>query len=216
MREVYIIGSGGFAAELTGYIQDNNKIKNQLRIKGYFDVNTERYSQYNFPAPFLGSENNFNFHEGDLVIIAIGDLKIRSRIIENLKNKKVTIDGFCHNSSIVSSSAVLGSGNIICPNVIIGPNTTLGDNNILNYSSALPHDCTLGSENVFSPNVQITGYTTIGDKNFFGTSSCVLPNLSIGNCNKIQAGLVVSKNVENSRMVFKIEKTNDLPSYDFL
>ena len=215
MKKVYIIGTGGFAAELTEYINDNNKLNTleQIVIEGYFDINDKNYQHYNFQSPFLGDEKNYSFPENSILYIAIGDNNIRKKIIQFFEGKNIIFENFIHHTCIISSSAKYGKGNIFCPHVIIGPKTILGDFNLVNYKTAIPHDCTVGSHNIFSPNVNITGYSTIVNNNFFGTSSTVLPNIQIGNNNKIQAGVTVLKNISNNNIVFTTNLMKNMVIY---
>jgi len=213
MKNIYIIGTGGFAAELTEYILDNNKQGNVLSIAGYFDIDDKNHKIYKFEAPFLGKEKEYDFPKESILYLAIGDNSIRKHIIDYFKDKDVVFENFIHHSCLIASSAKLGTGNILCPHIIIGPNTILGDYNLLNYKTAIPHDCHLGNQNVFSPNVNITGYTTIGSNNFFGISSSALPDIHIGNNNKIQAGVTVDKKITNDNIVFTMNKIKTMVLY---
>ena len=215
MKKVYIIGTGGFAAELTEYINDNNKKEsNKIEIQGYFDINNKNYKIYNFEAPFLGEEEKYTFPKNATIYLAVGDNLIRKRIIDYFKNNSINFGTFIHHSCIVSSSATIHSGNILCPNIIIGPNVILEKNNLINYKTAIPHDCQIGESNVFSPNVNITGYTIIGNNNFFGISSSSIPNIKIGNNNKIQAGLTVDRNITDNNIVFTMSKIKTMVLYN--
>lgn len=214
MKKVYIIGTGGFAAELTEYILDNNRYEDEISILGYFDLNDENHKLYNFEAPFLGKEKEYNFPKNSILYLAIGDNIIRKNVIDYFKDKHVMFDNFVHHSCLLASSSILGKGNILCPHVIIGPKTILGDHNLLNYKTAIPHDCKIGTENVFSPNINITGYTTIGNNNFFGISCNTLPNINIGNNNKIQAGITVGKSITNNNIVFAMNKIKTMVLYN--
>ncbi|BBN80411.1 sialic acid synthase [Pseudoalteromonas sp. A25] len=215
MNEVYIVGAGGLAAELTEYVKDNNlKMEEQVSIKGYFDVSSKAYLENKFSSPYLGDERDYSFSKGSAVLIAIGDVKARNRCIEYFSNLDVLLPNFIHHSAFIASSVNMKGGNIICPNVIIGPNVILGQGNLINYSSAIPHDCHIGDVNVFSPNVQITGQTGIGSSNFFGTSVTCLPRIKIGDSNKIQAGIVVKKDIGNGRIIYCGSKNNDIKSHN--
>jgi len=214
IMKVYIIGAGGFASELTNYIIDNNnKTNSNIIIEGYFDVTEEQYRLYSFNRPFLGSEKEFKFPKNSNVYVAIGNSEVRYKVFDFLKNQNINFPNFIHNTCLISSSAKLGIGNIFCPNVIIGPNTSIGNYNLINYQSAIPHDCIIGNMNIFSPNVQITGYCHIGDDNFFGVSSGCTPSVHIGDNNKVQAGVIINKNISNGNIVFTTEKVREMKLY---
>lgn len=212
--KVKIIGAGGFAMELAEYIEDNNRhLEEKISIDGYFDFDDKSYSDNKFNAPFLGSEKDYEFTNDDNVLIAIGDLEIRNRVIAYLKGTAANIVSFIHHSSIIASSSNIGEGTIICPFCIVGAMTELGDYNLINYQCGIPHNCEVGDRNVFSPNVQLTGYTNIGSNNFFGVSTSTMPSIVIGNNNKVQAGLVVTKNVTNNSIVFSMQKIKTMEMY---
>lgn len=214
MKELYIIGAGGFAAELTEYIHQNNSIqKEQITILGYFDLDVKQYEAYSYDAPFLGNEREYKFSSEDKVLIAIGDVNIRTKAIEYFESMNIEIENFSHYTALIAATAKIGKGNIFCPYTIIGPNTIVGNFNLLNYYCAIPHDCKIGDFNVFSPNIQITGYCEVGNKNLFGVSSGMKPNISIKNNNKIQPGLIVDKNVKNNSLIFKVEKIKIMELY---
>ncbi len=214
MKEIYMIGTGGFSAELTEYIEDNNRQEDQqIKIMGYFDFDESNYLQYTYNAPYLGFEKDYNFSPEDSVIIAVGDVEKRAKIISYFKEININIEGFIHHTAMIAKTAKLGTGNIICPYVIIGPNTIFGDNNLINFYSSVPHDCLMGDCNVLSPNIQITGYTKIGNSNFFGVSSGTKPSIEIGDDNKVQAGLIIDKNILDKSIVFKIEKVKSMKLY---
>lgn len=213
---VYIFGTGGFAAEVTEYIRNNNShsVEQNINIIGYFDINDNNYQKYKFTAPFLGDERLFEFPKHSKAILAIGEHKIRDQILSHFENNNtLEFINFIHHTCLISSSTKLGKGNILCPYVIIGPNAIVGDHNIFNYYVALPHDCELGNNNIFSPNVNITGFTKIGNHNFFGTSCTTLPSISIGNNNKLQAGITLNKKISDNNIVFSINSIKTMPIY---
>lgn len=203
MKKVYIIGTGGFAAEVTEYIyQNNEKQFNSMDIIGYFDKDSINYKKYAFEAPFLGNEEEFNFEKDANIIVAIGNQEIHKKVIRYIEENELNLINFIHYTVITPRNLTIGNGNILCPHVIIGSNTVIGNNNIFNYNTAIPHDCMVGHENIFSPNVQITGYNSIGNSNFFGVSCGTKPNIKIGDNNKIQAGIIVDKDIYNNNIVF--------------
>ncbi len=207
MRKIVIIGTGAVAAELTSYIEDNNKHTNsesQIDLLGYIDYeyNIEKYWQkYQLQKPVLGDVDNFNFKNEIEVLIGISDIKFRNEIISKLETKGVTFCQFIHYSVIIPETIELGKGNIIYPFCIIGPNSKIGDFNMITSYSFISHDCVVGNGNFFST-AGIAGRVSVGDCNFFGIRSTVIPHISIGNRNMIQAGMMVDKSIKDETTVF--------------
>ncbi|KIA99827.1 hypothetical protein OA93_03170 [Flavobacterium sp. KMS] len=207
MKKIVIIGTGAVAAELTSYIEDNNKfVESQFQIDllGYidYDYNIEKYwKKYKLQKPVLGDIDNYNFEEDVEVLIGISDIKFRNEIISRLEIKEVTFFQFIHSSVIIPDTIRLGKGNIIYPFCIIGPNTEIGDFNMVTSYSFISHDCVIGNGNFFST-TGIAGRVSIGDDNFFGIRSTVIPNITIGSQNMIQAGMMVDKSIKDATTVF--------------
>jgi acetyltransferase-like isoleucine patch superfamily enzyme len=207
MKKIVIIGTGAAAAELTSYIEDNNKYLDyeaQLDLVGYVDYeyNIDKYwKKYQLQKPVLGNVDDFQFVEEVEVLIGISDINYRNIIISKLEAIGVVFCQFIHHSVIMSKTIELGKGNVIYPFCIIGPNTKIGDFNMVTSYSFISHDCDIGSGNFFST-AGIAGRALIGDNNFFGIRSTVLPSISIGHNNVIQAGMVVDKKVKDNSVLF--------------
>lgn len=207
MKKIVIIGTGAVAAELTSYIEDNNKYtdsESQIKLLGYIDYeyNVEIYwKKYQLEKPVLGDIDDFNFENEIEVLIGVSDIKFRNEIISKLEAKGVNFHQFIHHSVIAPATIELGKGNIIYPFCIIGPNTKIGDFNMITSYSFISHDCVIGNGNFFST-AGIAGRVSIGDDNFFGIRSTVIPHVSIGNMNLIQAGMMVDKLIKDEATVF--------------
>ncbi|MDJ0645811.1 MAG: acetyltransferase [Flavobacteriaceae bacterium] len=207
MKDVIILGTGGLAAEITFYIEENNsKVgkEEQIRIKGYidYDYNIEKYyDHYKFKAPVLCDIDAYVPSENEEVLIGIGNVEFRNKMIEQLKTKKAQFGSFIHHTVIISGTQKLGKGNLIFPYCVIEPHCTIGDFNILTAYSFISHDCTVGNGNFFSK-AGIAGHSSVGDNNYFGINATVIPRVKIGNNNLIQAGMIVHKNVKDDTTVF--------------
>ncbi len=206
MKNILILGTGASAAELTSYIEDNNRTPGagQRNILGYIDYaeNIDKYwSKYHFTKEVIGDIDSFLVDPSTEVLIGISNIMFRNRMIEKLRQRHARIGNFYHHSSIISPHAKIGTGNIVYPYCVIGPSCSIGDFNILTSYSFISHDCRVGNGNFFS-SAGLAGNSTVGNNNFFGIRSTVIPGVSIGNDNIIQAGMTIDKDVENQATVF--------------
>ena len=201
MMELYIIGASGFASEITEYIEQ------EIKILGYFDVDKTSYEIYDFNANFLGSEAEFEFSKSSKAIIAISNPKIREKIYQNLKNKKVEFPNIYCKNSLVSKKAQISEGAIICPYCTITSNAKIGLNFQANIYSYVAHDCVIGDNVTFAPAVKCNGNVIIGDNVYIGTGAIIHQGsvkrpLIIGENSSIAAGSVVTKNIPANSAVF--------------
>lgn len=207
MKKILITGTGAVAAELTSYIEDNNKFMSEdqkTEVVGYIDYeyNIEKYwRKYNFDKPVIGDIDSYNPKENEEILIGISDIKFRNYVIAELLKKNAKITSFIHNSVILPGSCKLGIGNIVYPFCIIGPNTVIGDFNMLTSYSFISHDCIVGNGNIFSTS-GLAGRVKVGDNNFFGIRATVIPSITIGTGNIIQAGMVVDRDIDDGTTIF--------------
>jgi len=204
MESVIVIGSSGHAAELQDYIREINDRSGSplLRIRGYIDDDKLSYDRYQFEAPYLGTITGHRPDPDVRYVIAIASNSHRRRIVQQFLDGGAGFVTVRHPMAIVSPSARVGEGCILAPNVNVGPNVSVGDYSLLNARCSLGHDTVLGSFNVVSPNVSFSGGTRVGDDNFFGINSATKPGIVVGNRNKIEAGMVLDRNIGDDQVVF--------------
>lgn len=204
MKNVIILGAGGAGAEVTFYIEDHNSkvgVDQQIRISGYIDDSKENWAKYNYKAPLLSNIDSYTPKEGEEVLIAIGEMDARKKVIEILVQKKALIGSFIHDSVIKPDTMELGVGNIVFPFCILEKHAKIGNYNFLTSYCFISHDCVVGDNNFFSV-AGVAGSVKVGNNNYFGLRSLVIPGIEVGNNNVIQAGMIVDKNVKDDTTVF--------------
>ena len=204
MKEVIIIGAGGHGAEIDEYIiYSQKKCKEKLlNVIGLLDDNPVNYKNYKFSAPLLGGVKDHIVRRNCHYIMGIANLQYRKMFVEKFSKEGADFITFIHCDAYISESAKIGKGVVIAPNVNVGPNVKIGDFSFLNSRSSMGHDTEVGKYNFISPNVCFSGFTIIGDENLFGINSATIPGIKVGNRNKIAAGMVLDKNVDDDSVVF--------------
>lgn len=195
--QIVILGSGAHAAELEGYIEDNNIHSKDVNIKivGYCDDNKEQWKKYKLKAPLLGGLKTYIPKEDEHIILGVNNIKLREELVITYKDKGAKFYTFIHYSCFVFKTANLGEGNILTKNCTIGPNVSLGNYNTLNTYCSIGHDSIIGDNNVLCPLTGFSGNTKIGDHNFFGLNVNTFPGIEIGCSNVVSAGMILDKNV---------------------
>ena len=205
---VFIVGTSGFSAEVTEYIENNNfTTENKIEISGYFSSNDEEHNRYSYEAPLLGDEKEFDLIQGSNVIVAISNSTIREKLFNFFEVKKCKMRSFIHSSCFVSVRSKIEDGAILCPFVTITANVNIGVGFHANIYSYVAHDCVIGNYVTFSPGVKCNGNVEIGDNVFIGTGAIIKQGknnkpLKIGKNAIIAAGAVVTKDVAEGLTVF--------------
>lgn len=184
MNNLIIIGASGHGKVIldiaikTGYhnisfLDDNKKIKN---CGGY---------------PVVGKTQEALSATGDK-IVAIGNLDIREKIQNKLKNLTTLI----HPKSIISRRVKVGEGTVIMAGAIINSDTIIGKGVIINTAVSVDHDCFIGDYSHISVGAHIAGTVNIGKKVWIGAGTIVINNINICDNCIIGAGAVVIKDIE--------------------
>ena len=215
-KSIIIIGTGAVAAEITSLIEDSlYGALYAAEIKGYLDIDDALVKKYEYKKPYLGTVTAYSPEEEDYFIVAIGNNTYRKENVEMITAKGGRFTTLIHHTCIIANTAKIGEGNIINPFSMVGPKAKIGNFNIITSQSFISHDCEVGDYNFFST-VGLCGHVIIGNENTFNIKATVIPHIKIGNRNKIQAGMIVDKNVDDDTTVFHRfkEKVIAIPKFE--
>ena len=200
MKEIVIIGAGGFGREVACMIRQINAERPTWDLIGFYDDNPELLGTSNPYGTVLGNVGSLNAVDRQLsVVVAIGAPTAISDIVGRIDNPLIEFPNIIAPSVIFldKDSVTLGKGNIIGTNCTVSCNVSIGDFNIFNGYTFVGHDVSVGSCNVIMPSCNVSGGVRMGERNFMGLKSAVLQYISIGNDTRIGAGSVVMRNTKD-------------------
>lgn len=200
MKEIIILGAGGFAKEVAFLIEEINGAMAQpeWNILGYIEANPERIGIYNGKYPIIGDEDYLmNLDKTVNVVIGIGIPSIIAKIRRKLCfYKHLFFPNLIHANVVRDVERVsLCEGNVICAGNSFTTDISIGSCNIFNLNSTYGHDIIIGSHCVFNPGLKISGGVSVEDECLIGTGATILQNLTIGRGATVGAGAVVTQNV---------------------
>ncbi len=195
MKDIYIIGCGGFAKEVYALI----KLIGGYRVKGF--INHEKADGLIFKTEVIPVIEEIDFFKLDsqnvYLAIGVGNPKLIHEF--SLKFKEFDFPNLIHpNVTGDFDNIILGKGNIFTSNVTLTIDIKIGNFNVFNLLTTVGHDVVIGNCNVINPSVNISGGVSIGDRNLIGVGSTILQYKTIGSDSIIGASSLVLKNVPNS------------------
>ena len=209
MKDLYLIGAGGFTIEVLFLI--DRFYKNYWNNIYIIDDDLEKIGTKVRGIDVVSNINDFTVKcksEQDIekdVIIAINNPKIRSCIVEKFLEEKIKINfpNLMDGTFIFDKEySTIGKGNIIMDFVGITGNVSVGDFNVIGARTGIGHDSKIGNFNTFSPRVSVSGHVTIGNGNTFGLNSAILQNKTLGDNNDIWSYTMILKNIKNNSTYF--------------
>jgi len=191
-KKIAIIGAGGH-----GKVVGEIALLNHYEIINFFDDKDNEIKE--FPFTISGSIQNLkkNLKNYDAFFVAIGENKIRFKIIEWLKKQKVNIVSLIHPNSTISKFCTLGYGSCVMANAVVNPGAIIKEGVIINTCASIDHDCVVEDFAHISPNCSISGSVIIGKFTHLGTGTSVHPGIHIGNNVKTATGSKVFKNISD-------------------
>lgn len=207
MKDLFLIGAGGFSTEILHMVEIIQKENKQWHKIFFIDDNPKIHSTEIRGIKVLGGLDVVETIDYEIdVVISINNVVIREVIIHKLQeNLKINFPNLISPYAILDSDYLnIGVGNIIMPFVILSTHLEIGNFNIFNSYAGIGHDCKIGDINSFGPRVAVSGNVEIGRMNDFGVNSTILQNKKIGNNNYIWMNTSIMRNIKNDGKYFGI------------
>ena len=196
MRELFIVGAGGFGREAVWTVERINNAAQQplWNVIGFADDDPAKASGNFEGYPMLGSiEKASADHPGASVFIAIGDNSIRRDIYRRLRGHD--FPALIDPSAQVSPTTEFRHGTYIAVEAVVSVGTEIGKFVIINARAGVGHDSFVGDFANIAPGVSLSGHTRIGEGAFMGTNSCTAPGRTVGESAVVACGTPVLKDV---------------------
>lgn len=163
-------------------------LSQQTQVIALFDP---KYDDELFGVPQRGAYDP-DAEPGALAIVAIGDNKIRKRVVSLTRH---SFTNAIHGSVIISPFASVGTGNMLLHGVIIQAQVQIRNHVIVNTGAQVDHDCVIEDYAHIAPGAVVCGAVQIGEGSFIGAGATVIPGKKIGAWSVIGAGAVVIQDI---------------------
>jgi sugar O-acyltransferase (sialic acid O-acetyltransferase NeuD family) len=193
MKDIIIIGAGGFGREVEMLINQINEQEKKWNLLGYIDDSITPNTSIG-DSKVIGPINIVSDLINCSYVIAIADSKVKARISKQI-GTSLHATKLIHPNVLIGRRVKIGMGTIICAGNIITEDIVIGNHVILNLCCTVGHDTIIEDYSSFMPSVNISGEVKIGNSVFVGTGTKIINQVEIGEFSIIGAGAVVSKNI---------------------
>lgn len=194
-KQIILLGCSGHAMVVRDCIPDAHQLIGYLAPeKPEIDL---------LDAPYLGSEDtqDLTSFSGDTFFFpAIGDNRIRKKMVELLEAHKLSILTLQHKSSIVSPSAIVDLATLLAPGCIVNAMARIGRGVIVNSGSIIEHECVLEDYVHIAPGATLAGNVHVGEGTFIGAGAVLKEGIKVGKNCIIGAGSVVLKDIPDNQL----------------
>lgn len=193
---IIVFGAGGQAKETIDLIQENSKGK----IVGIIDNKPSNLSIFGYKV--LGTEREITSiikkHKATHFSVAIGDIKIRSKLYNFAKSKLIPLSVISKKAHI-SKHVKIGEHATIYPGVVINADVTIGNDALINSNASIAHEAKIGNHVDINPGANIAGKVVIEDYCFIGIGASIRENLHIAENTIIGGGAMVTRDTKPNK-----------------
>ena len=150
-----------------------------------------------FPVVGKSTDAEQYINEADF-FVAIGNGKIRKKVVEQLLDLKATITTLIHPMAVIGSCVTIGRGSVVMAGAVVNPGSNIGQGCIINTCASVDHDCKLEDYVHVSVGAHVCGTVEIGECTWIGAGVTVKNNVKISNDCMIGAGAVVVKDIDET------------------
>jgi sugar O-acyltransferase (sialic acid O-acetyltransferase NeuD family) len=198
MKELVIIGAGGFGREILAWARDCSGL---WRLKGFLDDNPAASKDPRLRVPVIGTVSDYQPCETDVFLCGVGVPELRRILSEKLRSRGAQFATLIHPTAVVAAGAEVGLGVIVCPFSVISVDVQIGEGTAIYYHSSVDHDAVIGPWTQVSAHCDITGGASVGAEVFIGSHASILPRVKVGDRAVIGAGAIVTGDVPDNMTV---------------
>ncbi len=195
IKQVVILGAGGFAREVVWAIREANKVEPRFELLGYIDENRESHGQVLCDLPVLGGFDWLDGASRVWAICGVGSPRTKKAFVQKAKAKGVDFVSVVFPNVVMSEYVSIGEGSIICAGCTVTTQVSIHDHVILNLDCSVGHDAIIEDYCTLAPGTQVSGYSHIHQGVDIGTGTNIIPGISIGEWSIIGAGASVARDI---------------------
>ncbi len=141
--------------------------------------------------------------------VAIGDIPVRNKLLEKLRNDGIKVGGFQSSATIAAPSAHIEPTAQVFGLSVISDGCLIGHDVIVNFGCIISHDVGVGRGSIICPRVAIAGNVQIGSNVWLGVGCTIINGsrdrpITIGNGAYVGAGSCVISDVAENALVYGV------------
>jgi sugar O-acyltransferase (sialic acid O-acetyltransferase NeuD family) len=200
MKDLIIVGAGGFGRDVLYTIEAVNAVKTEWNIKGFIDDNLNALDNVKCDYSIIGTISEWKPSDNEIFALAISTPVIKERVVSLLKDKGAAFATIIHPQAYIPSFVEIGEGSVLTAFTALGDNVKIG--RFVHIMASM-----IGQDTVVGDYTTTTAYANIatgivGKRVFIGSHSVLLGHRTIGDDAFVCAGSIVYRNVKPNTKVF--------------
>jgi sugar O-acyltransferase (sialic acid O-acetyltransferase NeuD family) len=207
MKNLIIIGAGGYGREIYGTAMGLEQRNPGWRLKGFLDDRAGLLDGLPYERPILGPVETYEPGPDDLFVCAIGAPEARRRYTGMIIARGGRLTNLVHWTAITTPRIAWGSGILVGAYCTLSTEVTIGDSACFNAHVSVGHDAVIGRYCQLQSFSFVGGGARLGEGVILQTHAVVLPGARVGDGAIIGAGSVALRKVAPATTVFGVPAT---------
>ena len=196
LRELYIIGAGGFGREVAWLVERINETGMFWNLKGFIDNSVAVQKTMVDGYPVLGKCDDLPKLGKIWVVCAVGSAMARKKVIRQVEQyENVMFATLVDPKAEIGRTCKISAGSIICANSVLTADVCIGGHVLVNLDCTIGHDTSIEDFVTIYPGVNISGNCSVGACSELGTGTHIIQGKKIGEKSIVGAGAVVVKDI---------------------
>ncbi|WP_367392691.1 NeuD/PglB/VioB family sugar acetyltransferase [Lewinella sp. LCG006] len=201
MKNLVIIGAGGFAREIYDLANFCFQDDSTFKVKGFLSDGPSTIQSMGYP-PVLGTVSNYQLEEGDVFFCGIGNVNDRKKTVEIILEKGGAFINLIHPTAMISPSVKIGKGVGIKAFSVLASDVSIGDFSFLQSSVIMGHDVSIGRFCHVNSFAFFAGYARVENLGVVNAGARLIQNVKVEEGAVVGVGSVVLKRVKAGTTVF--------------
>ncbi len=193
MKDLIIIGAGGFGREVSWLVERINAVSSQWNLLGFLDDNNLNQSKNIDNYNVIGKISDISDYPDAYVVCCVANTAVRKDLVQRVSSNRFAT--LVDPSAIISPTVEIGEGSVICAGTVITVDVKIGCHNIVDINSTVGHDTVLEDFVTLYPSVNVSGNVLVKAGVELGTGTQVIQGLTVGENSIIGAGAVVIRDL---------------------
>jgi sugar O-acyltransferase (sialic acid O-acetyltransferase NeuD family) len=205
-RKILLIGAGGHCISVLDSLLATS-IYEHIGIVGKVEE-TDNAILSIMGIPIIGNDDDLGrlyaegYTDAFIAIGSIGDVSLRKKLYQIVKNIGFTIPNIIDNTSVISKHVKLGEGIYVGKEAVVNAFVTIGNCAIVNTSSVIEHECTIGDFVHIATGAILCGNVLIDENTHIGAGSTIKQGIHIGSNSLIGMGSVVLRDIGANKKAY--------------
>jgi sugar O-acyltransferase (sialic acid O-acetyltransferase NeuD family) len=194
MRDLIIVGAGGFARETAAAVAALNEVTPTWRLLGFLDDDEALHGRLRGGVPILGGIDEVRELPTAAVVVCTGnprDYASRARIARRLALPPERYTTLVHPSAQVADGCVVGPGSVLLAQVVLTADVHVGAHVAVMPQVVLTHDDAVDEYTTIASGARLGGAARLARGAYVGSGALIREGVTIGAWSLVGTGSVV-------------------------